>query len=318
MIKFFLKFIIFILLTTYTTNCFAQNNTFNVVYTIDKNYPIFTLLSINSILENNLSNNKYHFYIIENNLTNNQKKMMKRFVNKRNQNIDFININNPIINNKKAYNSTYCTHITGIALARIYTSDLLPQDIDRVLYLDSDTLILSDLTPLFKTNIDNYMAGMVLNITENEDAVLYKFKNGYYNSGVILMNLKKAREEGSPKQFEKYYNDNIDKFLYNKTNEKIFPLPDQDLINVVWDGKINKLDGKWNQQQNLSTNTGILHYIGKNKPWYYNNPNNFNRLYWINWNKAPELRKYQFFYLSKRIITNYINYINRRLRQMLL
>lgn len=41
----------------------------NVAFTIDNNYPIFTMLVINSILRNNTSNSDYTFYVIENNLT---------------------------------------------------------------------------------------------------------------------------------------------------------------------------------------------------------------------------------------------------------
>lgn len=70
-----------------------MEETVNVAFTIDKNYPIFTLLAINSILKNNVSNSNYMFYIIETNIPNRDKKMMQKYVEKRGQQISFININ---------------------------------------------------------------------------------------------------------------------------------------------------------------------------------------------------------------------------------
>ena len=63
----------------------------NVAFTIDNNYPIFTMLVINSILRNNTSNSDYTFYVIENNLTAKNKLKMQKYVNKRKQTVEFIN-----------------------------------------------------------------------------------------------------------------------------------------------------------------------------------------------------------------------------------
>ena len=41
----------------------------NIAFAIDNNYPIFTLLAIDSMLKNNTSNANIRFFIVENNLT---------------------------------------------------------------------------------------------------------------------------------------------------------------------------------------------------------------------------------------------------------
>lgn len=286
----------------------------NVVYTIDNNYPIYTLLSINSILRNNISNSDYTFYIIENNLTNYNKNLMTKFINKRHQKIEFINIKQDILN-KKIY--TYCKYISSIGLARIYIDKLLPKDIDKVLYIDADTLILSDIKELYDIDLGNKYLGMVENIT---GANYSKKDSIYYNSGVILIDLKKVRNENSWQKMEKFCLENIDKFKYEEGNAKnLLLLPDQDVINIIYDGRIKLLDKKWNQQKIIiNKNSGIIHFIGEEKPWYYKiNYNGILRadfkIYHENWKSCKDLSIWRFFNLVKNTIREYKNSVKNKL-----
>lgn len=289
-------FLLFILIQP----CFGAGERVNVAFTIDNNYPIFTLITINSILLNNSSNSDYHFFIVENNLTNKNKQKMEDFVKKRNQEISFIKINEPLIK-KEIYK--YTEHITSIAFARIFLPDLLPKDVSRVIYLDSDLVVTSDLKELYDTDLKGQVAGISLNDWDvYGDGKLYKFKNGYYNTGVILFDIEKARKENSSKIFQKYYLENIDKFTYTKEKaDFVFLLPDQDLINIVWDGKITPIGKKWNQQQSNLYKGGIIHYIGENKPWAYKKSDEVAKVYFDYWDKTPELKKYKYYYFLKSI-----------------
>lgn len=286
----------------------------NIAYTIDNNYPIFTLLSINSILLNSEKDTKYRFYIIENNLTTKNKEKMKEFVEKRNQKIFFININQPIINEGNIYTYKSCNHVTSIGLARIYLEKLLPQDVDKVIYLDADTLILSDLKELYNIDLEGYVYGMVQDISCLADVVtIYNYENGYYNSGVILMDLKMSRKKKISENLEKFYLENLDKFDFSKSERrKAFLYPDQDLINVVMDNKIKELPPKWNQQYFMKYSQGIIHYIGKWKPWVFSsdfehNPRKEVQLYMSYWNNCSELKKYRHYYVIKKIKQDYVD-----------
>ena len=280
--KFLIAFIILLILPL---NVFAEGKKahIDIAFTIDNNYPVFTLLAINSILKNNYSESDYTFYVVENNVTDKNKEMMRKFVEKNHQKIEFINVDTYIIDQGKNF-FKFSGRITPIAFARILLPDLLP-NLDKVLYLDSDILVTTDLKPLFETDIRNYNAGMALNIAQDNGALdLYKFKHGYYNSGVILMNLKKGRQENSPQKMIEFLRKNEAKFDFNKDayddfspdqKKSYWLYPDQDLINIVWDGKIKKLPQKWNNQciqGNTSADPfegGIIHYIGSLKPWEF-------------------------------------------------
>ena len=199
------KFLILLIVIVLNTNYSFANKAekINVAFTIDNNYPIFTLLSINSILKNNVSNSDYMFYIIENNLTDKNKKKMEKFVKKRNQEIEFINIDKPLLKNKELYVHDHCKHVTEIAMARVYLPEILSNDINKVIYLDADTLVLTDLKELYNEDLHGFVAGMVLDISGKVDFKnkIFSFKKDYYNSGVILIDLKKAREENSTQNF---------------------------------------------------------------------------------------------------------------------
>ena len=296
----------------FITKCFAFDNEVKVLYTIDRNYSIFTLISIDSILRNNTSHSKYWFYIAKQNLSLKQENFMRKFIEKRGANVSFIDINNDLINSDKIiYNSPNCNYITSVAMARIFAADLLPKNINKIIYLDADTYVLSDLKDLYNYDIDNNFVGLVLNKPEVlYPKTFYDFKNGYFNSGVMLINLEKWRSEKVSKGIIKYYQDNIRKFTFDSNTKNCFYLVDQDLINLYFDGKIKKIPSLWNQQITQIYNIGVIHYIGSDKPWKFNSKNNKTRSYLNNWGKITELKLYRHYYLIKYYFDFYSNKIN--------
>lgn len=124
-------------------------------------------------------------------------------------------------------------------------------DIDKILYLDSDTLICRDIAELFNTDINDYVIGGVRDMAPVNDKYhpqgIYvkdfseKFLNNgpYINSGVLLINLKKMAE------------------YENLLFETKIPLyyPDQDLLNAAFVGKIKILPLKYNLAPGLPVPT---------------------------------------------------------------
>ena len=127
---------------------------------------------------------------------------------------------------------------TPNSYVRLFLSDLLPKEIEKVLYLDSDVLILKDLNELFDTNLEGYNAAACCDFLSEE---YYKFltltdKDSYYNSGVILFNLKECRAS-------KYVSKVVEEV--NKRKGFVF-FVEQSIFNIVENNKILKLDAKYN------------------------------------------------------------------------
>jgi len=114
----------------------------------------------------------------------------------------------------------------GIVYARLWLARALPL-VDRVIYLDIDTMVRKSLHELYEMEMDDKLLGMVMGHT---------IEYGY-NSGVILMNCKRMRER------EGLW-DQLDEFMTE--HSKTFFLPDQTTINKFFANDIFELPLKYN------------------------------------------------------------------------
>lgn len=139
--------------------------------------------------------------------------------------------------------------------------DMLPDLPDKILYLDIDTVALKDISSLYDIDMRSKSVALAL------DAVGHKWLNPHYcNSGVMLMDLKKIRE-----------NNKLAK-CRNMCQKKHMFMPDQSAINKYFNKDIRILSNIYNEQKRTEENTVIrhfctifkvfpyIHYV-KSKPW---------------------------------------------------
>lgn len=114
---------------------------------------------------------------------------------------------------------------------------------DKVLYLDTDVIAMKNIEELWNKNVENCYFAAVL---DHYGKVFISPK--YINSGVMLMNMKKIKEDD----------------VFRKCREKMFArkmkFPDQTALNKVCKGKIKILKSKYNHQKRLYKNTVIRHF----------------------------------------------------------
>ncbi len=279
------------------------NDAVHVAYNISDSYAVYTLLSINSILKNNKSGSEYTFWILENNVSEKNKKLMKKYVEKRNQKINFISPHQsslyqtyfPLI--KHMYSSQY-KHVSFISFMRLFIPSLLPDEVSKVLYMDADTLVMQDLKEIFQTDLKNHFFAMVEDVSPDLRRICST--DIYYNAGVILINTDKWKKNNL---FEKIISS------FEKNPKKYKGYGEQDLLNCLFNNDIVTLHPKWNNQifRTLHSadmnNTGIFHYIAYEKPW-----NSFGsaaifkpyKIYLHYWNSSG-LRRYKYKAVYDRI-----------------
>ncbi len=168
-------------------------------------------------------------------------------------------------------------HITMPAYYRLYIPSLLSDTIEKAIYLDCDIVVNKDIKELWDYDIEKYYAGTIEDETsiENNERLNLLKSHIYFNSGVLLLNLKKLREINLPEECFKYYENNFEKIILN----------DQDLLNGVFNGKCLNLPLKFNiNNQMLAGQDGshnyskedekeaiengvIFHYTAQQKPW---------------------------------------------------
>ena len=162
---------------------------------------------------------------------------------------------------------------------RLLAGQLLPESLERVIYLDPDTLIINPLKPLWETDLRGNIFGACAHtgMTElaNSVSLMRLGSEKYYNSGVLLIDLALARREIEPRAL----------FQYAGEHRRELILPDQDMLNALFPERILDLpDIIWNYDaRNYSTyflrssgeadvdwvmrNTAVLHFCGREKPW---------------------------------------------------
>ena len=152
---------------------------------------------------------------------------------------------------------------------------ILPRE-DKILYLDPDLVVINSLKDFWNMNLGDYeIAGIrerLLITKEHRKNLGLASETVYLNSGVLLMDLAKIRKNKTM--------DDIQKVLTEK--EKVFIYPDQDLLNVLWEGQMRQVEDGYNLNPNICylkeymqmlTMKGmrkcasILHYMGAEKPW---------------------------------------------------
>ena len=131
-------------------------------------------------------------------------------------------------------------NLLGIStFSRLFLEDIIPKDIEKILYLDCDTVVLNDLNELFAIELDENLIAGVIDIMANINKHFYKGqekKTPFINAGVLLINLRKWREL-------KFAKLSID--LLNKYPDKSF-LNDQNIINILCGEDVIIMDPKFN------------------------------------------------------------------------
>lgn len=201
-------------------------------------------------------------------------------------------------------------HISHAAYLRLLASKLLPQDIEKVIYLDSDLLVMDDVTKLWQCELGDAYVAAVADIAcpfidakehfrQNQstdaafEAVPYVAaictipnwkelgidgSGSYFNSGVMVLNLKRWRE------------DDIARKLFDclRDNHQHVWCWDQYALNVVFAGRWKSLEPRWNQGSHvyqypneevcpipsqqfieMRDQPSIVHYTTEYKPWMH-------------------------------------------------
>lgn len=147
-------------------------------------------------------------------------------------------------------------HFSKASFFRLYLSTILPLSLNKVLYLDSDLIVLKDILALWNTNISEHAIAAVAHPnTERENALTLE---KYINSGVLLINLEYWRAHKVQIQFQEIM----------QSQAGLLSFWDQDVLNIAFKNKILFLEQIWNHspEQN-GKDTAILHFMGFHKPW---------------------------------------------------
>lgn len=181
--------------------------------------------------------------------------------------------------------------VTTATYFRLLLDRLVPKDIDRIIYMDSDILVAGPLEELWATDLTNYVIAAVIDpAVDNDHSVRERIglppTAHYCNAGVMLIDLCRWRSEQLGARAFTFAVDHPERITYW----------DQCAINHVVQGRYRELSKEWNFQSHHLRRSGngkyttdalrelgtakIVHFTGQSKPWLYLNDHPMKSLYW--------------------------------------
>lgn len=251
----------------------------DIVICTDNNYVMPSGVLFCSICENNRQEDITFHVIADQSFSDENRQALSNIVKKYEKKIYFYQIDPSIFTSFPVGRKDQPIHITLAAYYRLYLTELLPKDLNKVLYLDGDIIVRGNLKDLWETDIENYAVGVIPDQSEGlihfYNRLKYPQRLGYFNSGVLLINLDYWRKYNLIRQFYDFL---------QKYPERI-QLHDQDILNYVLKDQKKNLPLKYNVQnkflykeisisweyeeqlEEAIKNPCIIHYLLSNKPW---------------------------------------------------
>ena len=202
------------------------------MYTCDNNYVWLMGISTISLFENNKHIDDLHVYLLGENIMQENKDELKKIGDKYGRNVKVIDV--PKLNIPP---SLVSARWPLSAFTRLFAGVILPSDVDKILYLDCDTIISGDISELGTVEFNRNIAMGVKDCVSGtyKENIGLDSNSPYINAGVILFDLDALRQIDIINDIENYM----------KKYEKLTSYADQDILNGMFKGKIGELDPKY-------------------------------------------------------------------------
>lgn len=238
-----------------------------IFYACDDNFIKFAAISMRSILVNSDKDRFYSFHMLITNISDENRKSV---LSMKTDNCEIIfNDVTPYLA-KLTKDLPIRDYYSKTTYFRLFIADMFP-DLDKVIYIDSDTVVKKDISELFDTDIkDNYVGAVNERAMVEEDVYgtyveecLGIDRYAYFNAGVLLINCKAFRNNSLLSRF----GDLLATYDFVVTQ-------DEDYLNLLCKDRVLLLNGKWNAEVFKGIpvpeeDVAVFHYIMVSKPWHY-------------------------------------------------
>ena len=253
-----------------------------VAFIADDNYAIPAGVAIQSLIDHYTGDDLLSVYVGVVHVKEDKKDAICALSTEK-VNVQLLEVDDSCVTGLEKYQSS--NYLTTAMYLRACLPRLLPQ-YDKILYLDGDILVRKDLTPFLQTDVEGYYAAVVADMsaikTLHWDKRLHRMR--YFNSGVMLMNAKRLREENME-----------EKFFRARVDHPEFICADQDILNFICQDEVKFMPLRWNLMmynllkdkftlneintlyqtdysslEEMEKDAAIIHLTNAYKPWKYN------------------------------------------------
>lgn len=246
-----------------------MNKNIPIFFACDDNFVKFTMISLSSIMDNASKDYHYDIHVLYTNISEEMKSKMLLMKNE-NFSVEFNDCTDYLksINDKLPIRDYY----SKTTYYRLFIPEMFP-NIDKAIYIDSDTIVLGDISEFYNHDIKNYYVGAC-----NEQAMVQTdvfgtyveevcgvSRHEYFNAGILLINCDMFRKKMLLDEFVKL----LHTYDFRVTQ-------DEDYLNVMCHGNVYWIDNSWNTEvygdiKYSPEEINMIHYIMVSKPWHYKN-----------------------------------------------
>ncbi|HKM34458.1 MAG TPA: glycosyltransferase [Lachnospiraceae bacterium] len=243
-----------------------RNEGIPVFFACDNKFVNYTMVAIKSLIENASREYQYKIHILHTDISSERMEKVLH-LSAENFNIDFVDVTEYLISVEKKL--PIRDYYTSTTYYRFFISEMF-EDYEKAIYLDSDMIILGDISELYNQDLGNNLIGAVPDqvilqvdtFSEYVEKVLGLDHNLYFNAGMMLINCKLFRK----------YNVLV-RFLELLHTYHFVVAQDQDYLNIICKNRVLLLGPEWNtevfgQIPCVEKDICIMHYNMASKPWY--------------------------------------------------
>jgi len=238
------------------------NKDIHLVFCIDEHYVQHLAVLIKSIECNHQTSAKLNFHVLQQGIPKAKIDKLRSMPLKGELNLYEINFDAFV-------GLPIWGHFSESIYSRFLIESIIPQSIDKIIYLDVDMVNLVDIQELWDLPLNGDLL-LRASVDTGSNSPHIKEKFGlvkYFNSGILLINLKEWRK--------RHISSLCIDFI--KANKREVECPDQDALNVILKGLWIELDFSWNFHSGhyvlnplpKDVIVKIVHFAGIYKPWQY-------------------------------------------------
>ncbi len=240
----------------------------NLLVTLNSGYIKPLTVMLYSLMKSN-PDEQFRLFVAHSSLTQADFEAIGNSIDSSRTTVEPITVSSELLND-----APILDRISKETYYRLLAIKYMPQDVEKVLYIDPDTLVINSITEFYSTELgEKYYAGAGHTYGAvafyNRHRLRMNKGDTYINAGILLMNLKAMRKAYTVEQI----------FDFIKKNQKKLYLADQDVLNMLYgsnalclDPCLINCDEKTCVRFCLTVNkvkaeTLIIHFNGKYKPW---------------------------------------------------
>ncbi len=248
-----------------------------IFFACDDKFVKFTIVSLYSIKKNASRNYNYKIYVLHMGITEG---MMNRLYELADENFEIIfrDVGEYLVSIAEKF--PLRDYYSKTTYYRLFIADMY-QQYDKVIYIDSDTIVQGDISELYNTDIGDCYVGacheqvmvQTPEFGEYVERVIGVNRNCYFNAGLLLINCDEFRVHLV-----------LEKFIHYLNTYTFVVTQDEDYLNLICKDRVFWLDQRWNTEiyRNIPyplSEAKMIHYVMVNKPWHYTDCRGFD-IFW--------------------------------------